>query len=378
MALPERFGIVITTPRPLADERVIDLEIPAAVPAGVQADYLDAPLTGDQLADVDTLDRRWYAAALANLVMLPDTGPMTIGVHARWGVGKSSFMRFIRWELLRDAMVDQPHKLAALDRADDNVDTAARTLREWDAHHPAAPAAARRRFADAVAWRGRALAKLERAAADTVLCVRFNAWLYEGATQIWAGLTHEITKAMEDSLPWWHRLTTRVRYTLHEHGVGFWVGAAAGVAAAVLLAGLALVLGFGNAGSALAGSLPAGLAVIAKLLPTGSVVAVGLLLAWRLSRGFVPVSGRVAQYLRRPDYRVQMGYQHQLRRDIEFLKARLRRNNRTPRVVVFIDDLDRCSDERVLETLQAINLLLTESGFYVFLGIDTEMIINAI
>jgi hypothetical protein len=32
----------------------------------------------------------------------------------------------------------------------------------------------------------------------------------------------------------------------------------------------------------------------------------------------------------------------------------------------------------VLETLQAINLLLTESGCYVFLGIDTEMIVKAI
>ena len=49
-----------------------------------------------------------------------------------------------------------------------------------------------------------------------------------------------------------------------------------------------------------------------------------------------------------------------------------------PRVVVFIDDLDRCSDEKVVDILQAINLILGRSSFYVFLGMDTDMIYRAI
>lgn len=343
----------------------------------LHADFVDAPFTGDQLADADTLDRRWYAEALASLVMLPDTGPMTIGVHGRWGVGKSSFMRFIRWELLRAALADRSVHLGQLERADRAVARAAEALADAGAD-VLRTSLLRGQHAQALRERGEVLHRLERAAADTVLCVRFNAWLYEGATQVWAGLTHEITRTMENSLPWHRRLAARARYAWLIHGPGFWVGAALGVVTAVLLAGLALVLGYGDAGSALAAQLPPVLDVVARALPVGSVLAVGLLLVWRLSRGFVPVSGRIAQYLRRPDYRAQMGYQHQLRRDIEFLKARLRRGDRTPRIVVFIDDLDRCSDERVLETLQAINLLLTESGCYVILGIDTEMIVNAI
>jgi hypothetical protein len=56
--------------------------------------------------------------------------------------------------------------------------------------------------------------------------------------------------------------------------------------------------------------------------------------------------------------------------DIRYLAARPRRKDRAPCVVVFIDDLDRCSDEKVLETLQAINLLLTASSCYALLDGD--------
>jgi hypothetical protein len=47
-------------------------------------------------------------------------------------------------------------------------------------------------------------------------------------------------------------------------------------------------------------------------------------------------------------------------------------------VVVFVDDLDRCSQDHIMEILQAINLILGASDFFVFLGIDTEMIYRAI
>ena len=49
-----------------------------------------------------------------------------------------------------------------------------------------------------------------------------------------------------------------------------------------------------------------------------------------------------------------------------------------PRVVVVVDDLDRCSDESIMETLQAINLVLGASDFFVVLAIDTDMIHRAI
>lgn len=371
----EKIKIVVTWPwRDAMPTWMSPLELPLGPEPRIVADYADAPLAGDELADLDTLDRQWYAAALAKLVMLPGTGPMTIGIHGRWGTGKSSFMRFIRNELVRAAL-PRSAALEALAEADSGVIAAMRQESQHLEGQYDQDAAARRRqrLAEAIAARWQLLDRLERAVSTEVLCVRFNAWLYEGSTQIWAGLTHDITSAMERSMSWRRRMRVRVGYALRVNGPAFWIGAAAAVVLAMLLASLALLLG--AADNARTSNLPPGLDVVAGLLPAGSVVAIGLLLAWRLSKGFVPVSSRIAGYLRQPDYREEMGYQHQVRRDIEFLKARL---GGQPRVVVFVDDLDRCSDERVLETLQAINLLLNESGFYVFLGIDTEMIINAI
>jgi KAP-like P-loop domain-containing protein len=60
------------------------------------------------------------------------------------------------------------------------------------------------------------------------------------------------------------------------------------------------------------------------------------------------------------------------------VEHRLRGNRTEPRIVVLIDDLDRCPDDKIMEVLQAINLILGESSFYVVLGIDTAMIYRAI
>jgi hypothetical protein len=70
-----------------------------------------------------------------------------------------------------------------------------------------------------------------------------------------------------------------------------------------------------------------------------------------------------------------MGYQNEVIDDLKFLYRRLPGE---PRVVVTVDDLDRCSDESIMETLQAINLVLGASDFFVVLAIDPDMIYRAI
>jgi hypothetical protein len=291
-------------------------------PGRPSAVYRDVELTGDQLADSDALDRVRYADALATLVLLPDTGPMTIGIHAPWGAGKSSFMRFLEWQLIRHAAAD---------------DSAPGT-------------------------------------AEHVIPIWFNAWQYEGANQIWAGLTHQITQGMERSMPRWRRLTTRIGYAVQRRGPQFWLGVFTPLVVALIVAATWLVVG-----GEVAKQLPKDVQSLVATLPATVVTAFGFLAV--LSRFFKrtkPVSEGLLDYVRQPNYREHMGYQHQVLEDIRYLTGRLRRRGQAPRVFVFIDDLDRCSDEKVLETLQAINLLLTASGCYVFLGIDTDMIIRAI
>ncbi len=104
-------------------------------------------------------------------------------------------------------------------------------------------------------------------------------------------------------------------------------------------------------------------------------MAAVLLIAWRFMRVIQPVSVQVAGYVTGPDYAAHMGYQNEVIDDLKFLHGRVEGE---PRVVVVVDDLDRCSDESIMETLQAINLVLGASDFFVVLAIDTDMIHRAI
>ena len=65
--------------------------------------FREAALSGDQAAEVDRLGVAPLADGLARLIMLPQTRPLTVGVQAPWGSGKSSFVAFVREALVRHA-----------------------------------------------------------------------------------------------------------------------------------------------------------------------------------------------------------------------------------------------------------------------------------
>jgi hypothetical protein len=449
--LPERVGLVLSgVPRvdPPADNPhylVLNAVDPLRdEPIAREAyQYLLAALRSDRPSDEDHLALTPYAEALARLVLLPETAPLTIAIHGPWGKGKSSFMRFIEQQLvywtpsnrlarasLRERLFGALHdtvvafasrrrlqgrllvegliqqlarwarsrrdRLAAADdgirKLLESLDAQLAALAVKTAETPtpsreeladlreriAAPV--RRELVRARRHQRRAWQAMTRASQGDVVSVNFNAWRYDDSKQIWAGLASAITKELESALPRWKRLATPLVYA--------WRSRRAELIAELVLPTVALAAAFGLLLSS-AGlrswvndqvrSKTAGLGGFVELLPIGGALLVAAwFLAGRIRRVIQPVSERVLEYARRPDYRDQMGYQHLVLDDIRFVHARLRRSRETCKIVVFIDDLDRCSDEKIMEILQAINLVLGESEFFVFLGIDTEMIHRAI
>lgn len=92
-----------------------------------------------------------------------------------------------------------------------------------------------------------------------------------------------------------------------------------------------------------------------------------------------------------PDYRDKLGVISQVRRDFEQLVAMIPASARAEateaetsdtgsapripevdRIVLFIDDLDRCPPDKVVEVLQAIHLLLAFKLFVVVVGVDSR------
>jgi KAP family P-loop domain len=349
------------------DPRVDWSELRVGAPGStsiVQA-YQPTALRGDRPARRDALGYGAYASALASFLLHPLTEPMTIGVQGPWGKGKSTFMGFIKDALIRGARASQGSKeLLDLDAVTARLALAAPT------NDPNREAARKKDDRD-LASAQRALA---RRASGEVVCAEFNAWQFEATKEIWSGLARTISVALEASRPWYLRAAMRLAYPFRLVRSQTWV-----VAALLLLLGsagllLALYAALPEQTAALIQfTLPANAPVLPQ--PFGTLLALALLggSIWRLIR---PLGDGFARLARSPA-ESRPGYQARVVEDLRYARDAWRRKP-APRVVVFIDDLDRCSEDRIVDVLQAIHLILAQSDFYVVMGIDTEMIHRAI
>lgn len=96
----------------------------------------------------------------------------------------------------------------------------------------------------------------------------------------------------------------------------------------------------------------------------------------------VNTGGLIQEFLdkRRQDsrYRDRQGVVSVLRQDLELLLSELKATNdgtstetpRVQRIILYIDDLDRCEPDRVVEVLQAVHLLLAFELFAVVVAVD--------
>jgi septal ring factor EnvC (AmiA/AmiB activator) len=90
------------------------------------------------------------------------------------------------------------------------------------------------------------------------------------------------------------------------------------------------------------------------------------------------------------DYRSQLGVVSLVRRDFEQLVDLMQRWRNEPRgsgdeplkpidrIVLYIDDLDRCEPEQVVQVLQAVHLLLAMDLFVVVVGVDPRWLLRAL
>lgn len=78
------------------------------------------------------------------------------------------------------------------------------------------------------------------------------------------------------------------------------------------------------------------------------------------------------------DYRRHEGLVAVVRRDLEELSRRLSGSTDVERIVLYIDDLDRCPPGRVVDVLQAVNLLLAFPLFVVVVGVDARWLTRSL
>lgn len=323
----------------------------------VEDDFFSNPETHrDSAAEKDLLGFEEHAEALVKIIRKTETRPpLVIGVYGPWGSGKSTFMGLVK--------------------------------RKLDEHNRAGAAAARGFFARRWERLRHSVKKGEQTLRLTT--VTYDAWAYVDAPKLWAGLVGKIARELDAELT----LRDRLVFLLKNHSRRLLAAAALGLVPVALFA-------FGYAARRVPGWAADSGLLGTQQQPWNSTLGWGATAAWAAYAYFVqkrPVTQAVSALAARFDTtpaagvisRIQDEFKTALRTRIEGeqkaeagagrwpgIRERVRKNEL--KIVVFIDELDRCPLERIVEILEAIKLFLAEDIFIVLLGVDTRVAAEAI
>lgn len=287
--------------------------------------------SGDVPTPEDALGFEPYVTAITEFLLNRQTRPpLTLSVEGEWGTGKSSFMRQLEARI---------QELAATDGR-----SSARTV-----------------------W--------------------FNAWRHDKEEALWAAFALEFVQKLADQVGPLRRLAAAgkllwMRYRWREGGADF--ARAVGSGAVYLVVSLAAII--------LAGIL--GFQRIAQiqndqLLQTTLRVA----LAAVLSSGVVgyaallfSVLGKIRHHLgnpfaidlkkhvRAPDYESKVAFIEQFHEDFAKIVTAYAGEDK---VIVFVDDLDRCEVPKAADLMQALNLMTSvqeQQNLVFIIGMDRERV----
>jgi hypothetical protein len=277
----------------------------------------------DEWSPNDLLGFSDYAQALADFIVDERTiKPLTIGIDAPWGMGKTTLMHMIESRLQEG-----------------------------------------------------------RSSSERLPTVWFNAWRHDKEEALWAALALEILSQAknEASLPrrvrlWWElnkrRLNTNL-FILSFLKFLLSVVSLLAIGAAIVVA----ALWAGELTRDVAQQawryvvLVGGLGVILTLYNT-----VAKDVFKRISN---PFRLSIAEYINKPNYEERAGFLSQFEADFKLVIASVTDNGKKP-LVIFIDDLDRAAPPKPVEVFEAINMLLDSKGCVFVIGMDSQAVARSI
>ncbi|GLJ18774.1 hypothetical protein SUGI_0335250 [Cryptomeria japonica] len=244
----------------------------------------------------------------------------------------------------------------------------------------------------------------------SILTVRYNAWQYRNESDAWAGLAVNVTRELEATMTVAQKLRTGWRYNWTTRKRQIFLGVILPSFLAVIMAIWFTIILWLILDKAKGKDL--------KQFKYGSLPATVIVVMWAVVRSVIsivePISSQMVDYICLPNHADKLGYHHKVISDIKFLKKEIGNKpsrlwnafsflwccatfcwnddyiQDTPipkmapassdnlRIVVFVDDLDRCQENVILQILSAINLVLAACEINVVLGMDKRMIENAI
>jgi hypothetical protein len=320
---------------------------------------------GDHATDEDSLGFAPYVEAIAAFLTSPATEPpLTISIEGEWGSGKSSFM------LQLEKAIAGPSRRAVFFK---ELPTALGGYTTPGSLWKAIQAARQRRQPPVI---------------------RFNAWRHDKQDALWAAFALAVAARLRHRIGFLRAWRSDLYlFYLRLKGLRGWLELILLLVSVGIFLGTAYFLGLhllhlGLHKSITAFShLPAGEKakkldelysdLFSKTAATHGSIAGFFLLAIAGLLKFkeqikLPIATDLKKYLATPDYEGHSAFIEYFHEDFARL---LRAYAGTERVFVFIDDLDRCDVPRSAELMQAINLMIADTGRLVFvLGMEREKV----
>ncbi|MET8764346.1 P-loop NTPase fold protein [Lentzea sp. NPDC004782] len=314
----------------------------------------------DRVAAEDLLDRGALVDALTD-VLRPgdDDGPTVITVEGAWGSGKSTLL-----ELIKQRMTASPATVPRQRRF-----TVAQA--DWMLYRP--PAETK---------------PPKRPMTIQPLVVSFNPWRHQSSEQVWAGLAKAISEAAEAAIMphqhnreryWFARNAGRVdrRHLQRQLWKRIYspLLSFAGLGFGLSLLGALTKLNVGWAWWATAGLAAAGLlhTGLRYLFGKASAFLPGELFAGPVSSNAFS-SATTDPLIRDPYYHARSGYLYLVQHDVRALLRDL--DTHGYRLILLIDDLDRCTPRTTAQVFEAINVFLSDDfpATRFVLGLDTAVV----
>jgi hypothetical protein len=272
----------------------------------------------DQPYGEDLLDYKSYAKILSKIITKKMIKPpLTFGIYSSWGNGKSFLLNLIEKEIKRDLEYTNFCYLYDLYKKIQN---------------------------------------------ENYLFIKFNAWEYSGSDILWAGLIKCLYDNVENEFG---STFVRLYFALSDTGrydVLFFV-----LKLLFLLIGFIFYYYFKDFIGGLISLISGILITLVALFPNLKTIY------QTVSKGHFNILKNQLGSIEE-----KIGFMAIVRKKLDKLISLLKFTN--CQAIVFIDDLDRCTNEKAVDVLNAVQLLLSNdsSNFYTFIAIDPRLIINAI
>ncbi|MCA1815832.1 MAG: KAP family NTPase [Acidobacteria bacterium] len=335
--------------------------------------FRNPPAQSDGASVVDLLGFEEHADALVDIIRKDETKPpLVVGVYGPWGSGKSTFMGLVKAKLEGAEERKQREK----ERAEERKKIG--RLKFWWKGVRAQLRGVWSGLLAALRLRERPAPKLR------IVTVEYDAWAYADTPKLWSGLVGRVAKELDAELGWWGRIT----YLWERHARKLLWAVLLGFVPVVVFA----AAWTGGQLHSLAGTSRVReffVKLIAVVVPVVTAARAALFLRSPVTDAVTSLASRfdtahAAGVVSRIQDEFKTALQTRIAPDAddsdERRKSSLRRRieNNELKIVVFIDELDRCPLERIVDILEAIKLFLAEDLFIVFLGVDTRVAAEAI